>query len=117
MATSRYAKTREQVLDDVDYKNVYLEKFDGRRKKFIKKFETINIEYPSFNEVLSFEHVDHVWVMGDHYYKLAELHYGDSQYWWVIAWFNKKPTESHVKPGDIIRVPTSLGSVLASLGF
>jgi nucleoid-associated protein YgaU len=117
MATSRYNRTRTQELKDLDYKNVYLEKFDNRRKQYIKIFETIQINYPSFNEILDLEHVDHIWTMGDHYYKLAEIHYNDPQYWWVIAWFNKKPTESHVKVGDIIRVPKSIGTVLARLGF
>ena len=55
--------------------------------------------------------------MGDRYYKLADGYYGDSRYWWIIAWFNKKPTESHIKVGDIIRVPTSLGDILSAMGY
>ena len=67
MATSRYNRTRTQELKDLDYKNVYLEKFDNRRKQYIKIFETIQINYPSFNEILDLEHVDHIWTMGDNY--------------------------------------------------
>ena len=55
--------------------------------------------------------------MGDRYYKLAASFYGDARYWWIIAWFNKKPTESHIKVGDIIRIPTSLGDILAAMGY
>ena len=55
--------------------------------------------------------------MGDRYHKLAEAYYGDATYWWVIAWFNKKPTESHISPGDVIRIPTSLGSILSAMGY
>jgi nucleoid-associated protein YgaU len=50
--------------------------------------------------------------MGDKYYKLADAFYGDSRDWWVIAKFNQKPTESHVKIGDIILIPKPLSVIL-----
>lgn len=117
MAISRYAKTNTQDLNDRDYKEVYNEKFDNYRRKFISKKETLNLDYPTFNEVLAYRFELHVWSLGDHYYKLAERYYGDPNYWWVIAWFNKKPTEGHVKAGDIIRIPTPLGQVLTDIGY
>jgi nucleoid-associated protein YgaU len=54
----------------------------------------------------------YVWSMGDRYYKLAYRFYGDSKDWWVIAKFNQKPTESHVKIGDIILIPKPLNLVI-----
>ena len=54
----------------------------------------------------------HVWGEGDRYYKLAEKYYGNPEDWWIIAKFNQKPTESHIKVGDIISVPTPLDLVL-----
>ena len=54
---------------------------------------------------------------GDRLDNLAYEFYGDPRYWWVIAWFNKKPTESHCSLGDIIRIPKPIGQVLTSLGY
>jgi len=56
--------------------------------------------------------VGHIWTLGDRYYKLAHQHYGESQYWWVIAWFNKKPTEAHLSLGDVVYVPLPLSRIL-----
>ena len=115
--TSRYDNTENQILSDLDYKRVYSDKFNKGRKQFIPKIASINIEYPTFDEILDLEFADHVWSMGDHYYKLADLYYGNSRLWWIIAWFNKKPTESHIEIGEIIRVPKSVGSILSAMGF
>jgi hypothetical protein len=54
----------------------------------------------------------HVWAEGDRYYKLAQEHYGDAKHWWLIAWFNNKPTEAHVSLGDIVEVPLPLEQIL-----
>lgn len=54
----------------------------------------------------------HVWKTGDRYYKLASAYYGNPQLWWVIALFNQKPTEGHLKKGDILRIPTPINLVL-----
>jgi hypothetical protein len=114
---SRYEKTNIRSLTDTDYRKVYWDKFDKGLRPYIPIFETINIEYPLFEEILQFDYDDHVWGMGDRYYKLAASYYGDSKYWWIIAWFNKKPTESHIEIGDVIRVPKSLGDILAAIGY
>jgi len=54
----------------------------------------------------------HVWKRGDRFYKLAHQYYGDSSLWYIIAWFNQTPTESHVHLGDTIMVPVSSERVL-----
>jgi nucleoid-associated protein YgaU len=117
MTVSRYSTTSEQVLVDSDYKKVYSEKFNKNKRLFLSKLATLNIKYPEFSDVLNFDYASHVWSAGDRYYKLSFQHYGDPQYWWVIAWFNKKPTEGHVSAGDIIRVPKPIGEVLSTLGY
>ena len=33
--------------------------------------------------------------------------------WWVIAWFNQAPTESHLVIGDTIEVPISIEQALS----
>mgnify|MGYP001198828045 FL=1 len=117
MAISRYSGVEEQQLKDLDYKKVYKDKFNKNKKAFLAKKATADLNYPSFNDIMLFKYEVYVWTVGDHYYKLAQRFYGDPRYWWVIAWFNKKPTESHVAVGDLIRIPTPLGQVLTSIGL
>lgn len=52
------------------------------------------------------------WTAGVTYEKLAQRYYGNFTQWWIIAAFNRKPTESHAKQGDIIRVPKDLSLAL-----
>ena len=66
------------------------------------------------NKAAIFE-ISHIWKTGDRYYKLAEQYYGNPEYWWVIARYNQKPTESHLRKGDIIVIPTPLAKLLEIL--
>ena len=50
--------------------------------------------------------------VGLSYEKLASEFYGNPKHWWVIASFNRKPTESHVEMGETIRIPKSLADAL-----
>ena len=53
-----------------------------------------------------------VYKTGDKLYKISYSYYGDTKYWWVIAWFNRKPTDFHCKIGDTIYVPFPLKQAL-----
>ena len=55
----------------------------------------------------------HTYTASDKMSKIAYKHYGEASLWWVIAWFNGKPTDFHCTPGDIILVPHPLEEVLA----
>ena len=55
----------------------------------------------------------HTWALGDRYYKLANQYYGDPKLWWVIAWYNEKLTEGHVKAGMTLYIPTPIEDVLS----
>ena len=55
----------------------------------------------------------HIWKTGDRFYKLAHQAYGDPALWWIIAWYNGTPTESHVKPGWTIFIPFPVERVLS----
>jgi hypothetical protein len=57
----------------------------------------------------------HYWSTGDKFYKLAHKYYGDSKLWWVIAWFNQKPTDHHPSTGDEIYIPGPVSRLLAVL--
>ena len=114
MAISRYSQISSFFNNDLDYKHVFTKRYG--LKKGIVMLETNELEYPDFMDILQLEMRTHIWTMGDRYYKLANLYYGDPQYWWIIAQFNKKPTEHHVKMGDLIRVPVPLSDVLSYMG-
>lgn len=74
------------------------------------------MSYPSPEEISeAIDRVSHLWKTGDQYWKLAHKYYGTPELWWVIAWFNKKPTESHVKMGDTIQIPLPLTTILKYL--
>tara|TARA_Y100000593_G_scaffold85767_1_gene163347 strand:+ start:769 stop:1116 length:348 start_codon:yes stop_codon:yes gene_type:complete len=115
MPISRYSKTKTKFNDDLGYREMFSKRY-GRRQG-IPILETTRLSYPSFEEILDFGYVTHVWGVGDRYYKLSALHYGSESYWWVIAWFNQKPTEQHIKVGDLIRVPKPLVDVLSAIGL
>ena len=87
------------------FKKAFLEK---RGRKRITQYETPTIYFPSHEAIRTLNSVSHIWKVGDRYFKLAHKYYEDSRYWWVIAWYNKKPTEAHLKTGDIIYIPTPL---------
>ena len=59
--------------------------------------------------------VPHIWKTGDRFYKLAATYYGRPQLWWAIAMYNGKPTEGHVKLGDVLMIPTPIEQLLRYL--
>ena len=52
--------------------------------------------------------VSHYWVVGDRYFKLAQRYYNDHKLWYIIALYNRKPTESQIEPGEEIKIPTDV---------
>jgi nucleoid-associated protein YgaU len=105
---SRYNKRRIAINSDEQYKNL----LDKRGQRSIEQYRTLEKEVLEQEVYDSIETVNYVWKYGDMYWKLSSLYYGDPQYWWVIASFNKKPTESHNKIGDTIKIPVSLADAL-----
>lgn len=55
---------------------------------------------------------EHVFSLGDTLAKIAYKQYGDARFWWVLAWFNTKPTDLHCELGDIIYAPHPLEEVI-----
>lgn len=53
-------------------------------------------------------HIQRVFTMGDKMYKFAYEYYGDVDYWWIIAWYNNKPTDAHFNIGDVVYIPREL---------
>ena len=96
---------------------LYSEHFAKRGVAYVDQYTTPILDHATPIEISRMNIINHSWTYGDRYYKLAHQHYNDSELWWVIAWFNKKPTESHVKLGEIIYIPTPLSDVLKVYGL
>lgn len=109
---TRHSKSSEVRNDKKQYSSF----FAKRDVKYINHLTTAELEYPSEQMMEEFELTLHIWKVGDRYYKLANTHYGDPKLWWVIAFFNKKPTEQHLNLGDKLFIPKPIEKVLASFG-
>ncbi len=81
----------------------------------INHYATPIIRNPGVRERAEINTSTHIWKYGDRYYNLAHKHYGDTRYWWVIAWWNGLPTEADIYPGDVIQIPVDLESTLRIL--
>ena len=93
---------------------IYEKKLEKRNiKKGIYQFDTPYFTYPSTEEINEMVLIPHTWKIGSRYWKLADEFYGDSTYWWVIALFNKAPTEAHLSYGELVFVPTPLDAILS----
>ena len=100
---------REIFLNNQErFKNV----FKKRYVQSIEQYNTSEFSYPTVGEMQSFTLESIVWKRGMRFYKLAGLFYNDPEMWWVIAWWNRMPTESHVKIGWSIDIPLPLEEVL-----
>ena len=109
--TSRYDSISVGINSSGKYEKI----FKDRNVNFIRQYFTPMMEHMTAEDIATLNIVSHLWQLGDRYYKLAHTYYGDSSLWWLIAWFNRSPTESHLKIGDVIEIPLPLEKVLAVL--
>lgn len=87
--------------------------FEQRGVKYIRQYNTGILRYPTTRQISKMQRVQHIWKVGDRYYKLAAKYYGIATYWWVIAQYNQKPTEAQLSPGDVIYIPLPLHRILS----
>ena len=111
MAYSRYSGRGVFHNSDRGYQKSL---FDNRDVKRILQYRTARFYYPTFEERGSMNLQVHVWTAIDKLYNLADSFYGSPELWWLIAWFNQKPTEAHFEVGDTIYIPTDVNEILAS---
>ena len=105
---SRYIRRIIATNKNEQYKDL----FDKRGVLEIEQYRT-----PSFAEIEqdvldSIEVSRYIWKHGDLYWKISSRYYGSPKYWWVIAAFNRKPTESHIELGEVIKIPVNLAEAL-----
>ena len=109
------ANRYDGVPERINREEMYKDSLEKRGVKHIIQFKTFNMRHPTASQLSRITQVSHTWALGDRYYKLAHKHYGDSRWWWIIAWFNQKPTESHVELGQVVNIPFPLERVLGIL--
>tara|TARA_Y100000034_G_C6747049_1_gene331843 strand:+ start:276 stop:617 length:342 start_codon:yes stop_codon:yes gene_type:complete len=108
--TSRY-DNRDFIINDSEiYKDSPI--FKNRRIKYIRQYGTPSFKYPTEDEIESFTVVNHVWKVGDRFYKLANSYYGNPKFWWIIAWFNQISLEGDLELGDVVHIPLPLEEAL-----
>jgi len=110
---SRYKGTKK-FSNRSDYYRFLREK---RNLKIANHYETPILKHPSVAERTRVISDTHIWKYGDRLYILADQYYGDSSFWWVIAWYNSVPTEVDLSFGDIIQIPINLESALNAIGI
>ena len=110
--SNRYARRGKRT----NRQKLYEEVLENRNVKQIVQYTTP--KFPTITPSMRSQLVrrKYVWKLGDSYQRLAEAFYGDPQLWWVLAWYNGKPTDALVRIGDTIRVPQPLDTVLEFFG-
>ena len=111
MARYKSSKIFNNSLDYYEYLR------ENRNIKIIDHYATPILKNPTIAERTRIISNSHIWSFGDRFYKLADQYYGNSEYWWVIAWYNSTPTEVDLSYGNIIEIPINLTSVLQALGL
>ena len=107
---SRYGKTK--IVDNKE--DFYSPILEERDIKSIVQMETVMLHNPTIAERRQIRTNTHIWKYSDRYYKLANQYYGDSELWWIIAWYNLRPLETDFRPGDVVIIPTPLESILSA---
>ena len=96
--------------------DLYEKKLKDRGLNHFRYFGTPRFEKIDDEDLDDIEDVGHTWSLGDRFYKIAHKYYGDSELWWIIAWYNQKPTEAHVEIGETLLIPTPLWRIRGILG-
>tara|TARA_Y100001938_G_scaffold69128_1_gene95925 strand:+ start:395 stop:733 length:339 start_codon:yes stop_codon:yes gene_type:complete len=109
---SRYNKSRK-IFNNTEY---YEPLRKSRDLKEVEQYATFPLANPTVSQRASTVTNTHIWKYGDRLYNLAHQYYGDTRYWWVIAWWNGYCMESQIKTGAVIYIPLNLEEALPALG-
>lgn len=112
MSSKRYEK-RNMIINTSEN---FEEQFRVRSVQQIKHYSTAKFKYPTDEEMSKITTLSETWKLGDRLYKYAHKHYGDTNLWWIIAWFNKKPTENDFSLGDEVLIPFPLERIMKYFG-
>jgi len=104
----RYRKMRSFINDS----EMYDKTFEDRGIKQVSQYPTPKLKPLTPVQRSKIPTVDHVWTLGDKYYKLSQKYYGSPNYWWIIAQFNFAPTEAHLFQGRVLKIPVPLENIM-----
>jgi hypothetical protein len=110
---SRYANRAKRINKDEGYDDW----FKSRKTNSILQYMSAKLVYPTEEQMEKLNIVAHIWQNGDMFYKLADVYYNEPKYWWLIAWFNQKPTEAHVQFGEKIFIVTNHEQLIKIMGI
>lgn len=114
MSRKRYEDAKTISLDD---KNEVYKAFLKRRniKSInINKMKNLTLDETSNN--INFKIKEEIWKDGDKLYKFSKKYYNSVEFWWVIALFNQKPTDSDYNSGDLVLIPYPLNEFIEFIG-
>ena len=86
---SRFNSRVRAINDDEMYENT----LEERGVKQIIQYTTEELIYPDEEEKERINVVKHAWTQGDKFWKLALKFYGDQTLWYIIAQWNKAPSD------------------------
>tara|TARA_Y100001938_G_scaffold132005_1_gene189761 strand:+ start:15174 stop:15512 length:339 start_codon:yes stop_codon:yes gene_type:complete len=110
---SRYGSRNKKKSDISQYR----EKITKSENKRVEHYTTPKLPGIKYEDIVNNLRIQqHVWKSQDRFYKLAGEYYNDPTVWWVIANFNRKPTDAEVSVGDVVYVPFPLERAIALLG-
>jgi len=109
---SRYNRRSKAVNGN----EMYEKHFERRDVKWIEQYRTPVLIFPSDEEEKTISFISHPWSRGDKFYLLAAHYYNNAKLWWIIAQYNKTPTEHHAIEGQIIKIPFPLTVVYQYIG-
>jgi nucleoid-associated protein YgaU len=112
MPNRRYRKTTIINTDEEYYSSLV----SKRGVKNVDHHVTPFLNNPTVGDRRRIKTIPHIWRYGDRLYKLADQYYGDSRYWWVIAWWNGYSLEADIKLGSKLLIPVNLEEALTALG-
>jgi nucleoid-associated protein YgaU len=102
----------DDIKTVINSSEIYSNYLEQRGKKFIEQLPTYVFKPVTEKIKTSIKKESHIWSFGDRYFNLSVKYYDDARYWWLIAWFNEKPTEQHLNPGDVLYIPLPLNEAL-----
>lgn len=88
------------------------EALSNRGLNQITHYNTLKLKTLSVSQIRSLTTNTYIWSSNDRFWKLSATYYGDPKYWWIIAWYNKKPIEAMINVGDKILIPFPLDKIL-----
>ena len=89
---------------------------EQRGLKRMRHYSTPRMKNPTVAQRARMTSDKHIWKYGDRLYTLADKYYSDSNFWWVIAWWNGYGVEADIKKGAVLSIPLDISSAIKILG-